>query len=185
MDLKLSSVDWQQKPNKRERTMFLVALVVFLFGFMKACWLPSRQAIDELHDAMNKAEQEKRVATQLRTTPAASTAPTAAPTSNMPKLAAGTIKDVEGAVQAISEPLLLNGVVITGFKQTELQREGNFVRQQVELNLQGNFFMIGGYLEALEKLPAPLVIEDFSMSLGDDKSSKITVALKGSFYGKD
>lgn len=180
----LESIDWRQKPNSRERTIFLAAMGVFFLGFLKACWFPSRAAITEIKDHIAKAEQEKKVAVQMQAAPQPAAA-SGAPQVGRPLAGVGSIKDVQSAIQKIAQPLLLKGVTLMGVQTAELEREGNMVRQKVELLLNGNFYAVGEYLEAIETLPAAFVIDDFSISLNDDKSGKVTATVKGSFYGMD
>lgn len=183
MPLSLQNVDWNQRPNTRERTMFFAALAVFLLGFMKACWFPSRATISDIQEEMAKVEQEKKVALQMRA------APQQAGTSAVPAARSlagvGSIQDVQLAIQKIAQPLLLKGVNLMGVKASDPEREGTMIRQKVELDLSGNFYAVGEYLEAIEALPAAFMIGDFSISLNDDKSGKVTANIKGSFYGQD
>lgn len=184
MPFGIESVDWRQKPNARERTIFLAAMAVFFLGFLKACWFPSRLAISEIKDEIAKAEQEKKVALQMQAAPQQAATP-GAPQVSRPLVGVGSIQDVQSAIQKIAQPLLLKGVTLLGVQTSELEREGNMVRQKVELLLSGNFYAVGEYLEAIETLPAAFVIDDFSISLNDDKSGKVMATVKGSFYGMD
>lgn len=183
MPLGLQTVDWQQKPNARERIMFFAAMAVFLLGFLKACWFPSRSAISELREEIEKLGQEKKVAAQL--IPAGSTPGAAVVPQGDALTGAGSIQDVQSAIENIAQPLLLKGVKLMGVKSADLEREGNMVRQKVDLQLAGSFYSVAEYLEAVETLPAPLVIEDFSITLNDDKSGRVNATIKGSFYGMD
>ncbi len=184
MPLGMQSVDWQQKPNARERVMFFATLAVFLLGFLKACWFPSRSAISDLHEEINKLHQEKKIAVQLR--PAMPSDGTTPVSSKMASLVGvGSIQDVQMAIEKVAQPLLLKGVTLRGMKSADLERDGNMVRQKVELQLSGSFYSIGEYLEAIESLPSAFVIDDFSIALNDDKSGKVTAMIKGSFYGQD
>lgn len=161
--------------------MLFATLGVFLLGFLKACWFPSRAAIEELRGELEKVGQEHRISAQLK--PVQGAAPVATPTATM--TGAGTIPDVQSAIEKLSQPLLLKGVALTSLKSSDLEREGNMVRQKVELQLTGNFYSVAEYLEALEALPAPLVIEDFAIAVNDDKTSRVLATIKGSFYGTD
>lgn len=177
------SIDWHQHPNARERIMFMAAMAVFLLGFLKACWFPSRSAIAELHGQLEKVSQEKHVAAQLA--PPSGTPPPAgvSPPPSARMGGAGRIQDVQSALERLSQPLLLKGVNLMSLKSSDLEREGTTVRKKVELQLSGNFYSVAEYLESLESLPAPLVIEDFAIALNDDKSGRVTALVKGSFYG--
>lgn len=159
--------------------MFFAAMGVFLLGFLKACWFPSREAISLIHEELDKVTQEQKLSAQLQ--------PTHGETSVVVKpvtmLGAGSISDVQSAIEKLSQPLLLKGVNLSSMKASDLEREGNMVREKVELQLTGNFYSVAEYLEALETLPAPLVIEDFAIALNDDKSGKVLATIKGSFYG--
>ncbi len=183
MPFGLQSMDWLQKPNARERVMFFAALAVFFLGFLKACWFPSRSALSDLHEEIAKVHQETRVASQLRP---ATQATVGAPASvgGVPT-AVGSIQDVQSAIDTVAQPLLLKGVKLLGVKIQDLERDGNMVRQKVEMQLAGSFYSVAEYLEAVEGLKAPFVIEDFSISLNDDKSGKVTATVKGGFYGQD
>ncbi|PIR21193.1 MAG: hypothetical protein COV45_00165 [Deltaproteobacteria bacterium CG11_big_fil_rev_8_21_14_0_20_47_16] len=180
----LQSVDWQQKPNARERTMFFAAMIVFFLGFLKACWFPSRSALSDLKEELHKLEQEKSVSIHLQATPQAGATIPQIPQSGS-TAGIGSLKDVQSAIGTISQPLLLRGVKIQEVKTTDLEHEGNIVSQNVELQLVGSFYSMAEYLESLESLPAPLVIEDFSLALNDDRSGKVLADIKGRFYGMD
>jgi Tfp pilus assembly protein PilO len=178
----LQSIDWQQKPNSRERVIFFAALFVFFLGFMKACWLPSREAISELKGELQKAEQELGTVRHLQASPEAgsSQAPQPASLSGV-----GSLKDVRSAITTISQPFLLRGVKMTGVQASDLEHEGSLVSQKVELNLSGSFYSMAEYLEAIESLSAPIIIEDFSLTLNDVKLGRVSAIVKGRFYGMD
>lgn len=184
MPLGLQSVDWQQKPNSRERIMFFATLIVFLLGFLKACWFPSRSAISDLHVEMAKVAQEKRISAQLNPTVVV---PGAVPVTLKTETLSGvgSIKDVQSAIEKIAQPLLLKGITLQGVKVGDVERDGNVVRQKVEMQLSGSFYSLGEYLETIESLPSSFVIDDFSITLNDDKSGKVVAIVKGSFYGMD
>lgn len=183
MALEMVAIDWRQKPNNRERIMFFAAMVGCCLAFFRACWSPGHEAMLEMQGQIDKARQEQKVAVQL----GASRAPSAAAVSVAPgvKMALGSIQDVQMAIDAIAQPLLLKGVQLTEVKASEIEREGKLVRQKVELKLVGSFYAVAEYLEVVENMPAPLVIEDFSIATNDDKSGRVTTTIKGSFYGMD
>lgn len=185
MALEILTVDWRQKPNMRERIMFLTVLVVGCLGFFRACWAPSHAAMVELHAEIEKINQEKKVAAKLLP---ANIPPSKAmtPTRTAGTLdGAGSIRDVQQAIDTVAQPLLLKGVQLAEIKVAELEREGNVVRQKLEMKLLGSFYAVAEYLEAIENLSAPLIIEDFSIDSNDDKSGKVKTMVKGSFYGMD
>jgi hypothetical protein len=182
--MKLGSVDWRQKPNPRERIIFFGTLVVMLFGFVKSCWLPSREAISILKEDLTKVEQEAQVAREMKDMP---TQPlSAVPTMISPALRGiGKVRDVDNIVKLFSQPLLLKGVQIKAVKISPPEHEGNMVRRRLELTVTGNFYAVGQYIESLEGFETPYIIEDFSMVRGGDKSSMVTVTLKGLVYGRE
>lgn len=183
MALEMLSIDWRQKPNARERIMFLVAMALGLLGFFRACWAPGHETMSEIQDQMNKVKQEQKVAAQLGSAKVSSPE---TPASKVGALSgAGSIQDVQQAIDDIAQPLLLKGVQLVEVNATELERESNVVRQKVTLKLVGSFYAVAEYLEAVENMPAPLIIEDFSITSNDDKSGKVTTIIKGNFYGMD
>lgn len=184
MALEMTSVDWRQKPNSRERIMFFAALAACCLGFFRACWSPSAETISDIQEQMKKIEQEKKVAVQLGGVSAPSST-TPSPIKTGVLAGVGSLAEVQQAIDSIAQPLLLKGVHLMDIKVDELEREGNVVCQKVELKLSGSFYAVAEYLEAAETLPAPLVIEDFSIATNDDKSGRVTTTIKGSFYGMD
>lgn len=176
------AVDWRQKPNSRERIMFFAAMAACCLGFFRACWSPSAETMTKLQKELEKVEQEKKVSLQLGLSHATSSA---MPASYKPATltGVGSLADVQDAIDTIAQPLSLKGVQLTDVKVEELQREGELVREKVELKLVGSFYAVAEYLEFAENLPAPLVIEDFSIASNDDRSGRVTTTIKGSFYG--
>lgn len=184
MALNIESFDWRQKPNSRERIMFIVAMVGCCLAFFRACWSPSRESMMEIRGRIDKVKQEQKVAAQLGVSKAPKAA-TTAPVKVGVLTNVGTIKDVQEALDAIAQPLLLKGVRLTDLRVSEMEREGKVVRQKVDVTLMGSFYAVAEYLEAAEKLSSPLMIEDFSIATNDDKSGRVTAIIKGSFYGMD
>jgi hypothetical protein len=183
MALEMQPIDWRQQPNSRERIMFFAALVGCCLAFFRACWSPGHDSIVEIQERIDKVQQEQKVAAQL----GASKVPSATPTPVMRGVLenVGSIKDAQMAIDTIAQPLLLKGVSLTSMRASEIEREGRVVRQKVDLILVGSFYAVAEYLEAAEKLPSPLVIEDFSIATKDDRSGRVTATIKGSFYGMD
>ena len=184
---KWSAVDLRQKPNQREKIIFAAALLIFSFGFLKSCWAPSRQSIAAVKDQLKNMETQKEELAKMTNLPEALQKTNAAAPNLLQKSPSGvgSMKDVENALHSLSQPMMLKGVELTGIKFTDLVREGPLARQKVELELAGSFTNVGRYVDSIESLATPFIIEEFSMMVKDEKSSRVATEIKGSFYGKE
>lgn len=163
-------IDFQARPNQRETILFGVALLIFFFGFIKACWVPSRHAITLVN------EQLEELKTHSGTT---------AVLAGSPMLGAGftgTANDLERLPERITSSLITQGIQLTGSRFSDLESSGGFMRQRVELSASGSFGALGRYLQALEEGRPPLVIDELSFTVTE--GGAMALALKGSVYGQ-
>src|SRR3989338_3369471 len=164
--------DWAQKPNPREKIIFALVLLVLVFNFFKAFWLPTRNTIKTLKTQIEAMEVEKeemgrftQVQTGISTSKSSRTLP--------------ALEKIDDAVQHLSQPNLLRGLTLVDSKFTKPTTGGGIVQQQAELILRGSFQAVARYIEATESLSTPLFIETFSIGVTDDNFRGVLLTLKG------
>ncbi len=168
------AIDLGQKPNKRERLIFGLALAVFFIGFVKSCWMPSRRAVSEVKNQIRVMEEEAMPppSPRLRQTGVA-------PRSTQH---AGSLKEMEAALERLSQPQVLKGVLLLKSRFSEEERQGGWIRRRAELELLGTFQAVGRYISDLESFTSPFWIETFSMKTSD---GKVTAGVTGGFYARE
>lgn len=182
MNIKLSSIDLSQRPNQREKLIFAATLVIFTFGFFKACWVPSRTAIREVERQIQYMEDQVVSLRQDSTATQMASLPPDLTRGEMSLV--GRIEDVRFVAENLTKPLLLKGLRVVESKFSEIEKDGSLVRQPVILRLEGSFQKVGSYLHAVEILSPPLVIDRLDLEATPEKVDQVKVFIQGSVYGK-
>lgn len=182
---KLPEINWTQKPNRREKAVFALALLIFFGVFLRSCWVPSRRAIRTIQEQMAPLESEQAVlakAANLKPLVTAQTGEVFDILGEDKGHFMGSLKNVEQILKQLSDSSLLRGLALKKSTFSEIEREGPLAKRGVELELVGSLSSLGRYIEALESLPAPLLIESFSIVPSD---GRLSAQIKGNIYGKE
>lgn len=180
--MKLSSIDLSQRPNRREKLIFFISLVIFVAGFFKTCWTPSRSSIAELEEQIVYMENQK---VQLSQDGVVNADTPSSSISHDTLKFASSMDDFNQFTKLASQPLLLKGVELKESHFSDIEVEGKIHRQEIKFTLKGSFRAVGNYINEIEKLTPPFVIESFSLQGGDNKLGKVTIDLVGSVYGHE
>lgn len=183
MNIKLSSIDLRQRPNQREKLIFVMTLVIFTFGFFKACWVPSRTAIGEVERQIQHMQEQLVSLSQDSTVVQMANLPPGLTRSEMSLV--GSVEDVRSVAENLTKPLLLKGLRVVESRFSEIEKDGSLVRQPVILRLEGSFQKVGNYLHAVEILNPPLVIDSVDLETIPEKVDQVKVFIQGSVYGKE
>ncbi len=174
MSLKLAKIDLKQKLNKRETIIFIATLLVSCLGFFKVFALPGQKAITDAKQQIQTLENERK---QLAAKSVGKTAP-----EPKKKQWLSSADAVEEALDALVRPTYMKGVKVISMQLAESKTEKAFTKRSAILTVSGNFTAVGRYLEDLENLPAPFVIETISMAVDGTKSSDVVTKIQGGFY---
>ena len=190
MKFSFSSVNWKQLPNKREKIMFVAALIVFTFGFFKSCWNPSSKAISFAKEDMKVAIQEKKQIKKALKEQSKIQKPVKrnVVTSAKMELYEGWAKTVAVLPNSIlmrdfSSPAILRGVKLQQVDLQETKQKGAITELAWEITTSGSFISVGGYLERLETLPMLLIVEEIDIKNNTVIMGHIDAMIKGTAYG--
>jgi len=170
-----------QKPNSRERIIFFVSLVAFVFGFFKACVVESNTSVSALQEQLDKAVAEQE---QIK----ASSVPT--PQGKQADAATAHVKWVgdKRAVNFASDALIRSardsGIILLKVGLPEFKDKQNFQYKPVSLTLSGSLGDLGRYIENSEHLEVPLVIENLSLEHSTEFEDLLTLRIEGGFYAE-
>lgn len=169
------SIDLNKKPNRRESAIFIAVLVLFSFAFVKSCIIPSQEALSKINQKIKESSAEKTNLLSVEKI------------VDSEQLGQKKWFGPKGAINFTTSELLRN------FAQDEVtlfrsrlgtpEQVGPLRKQTVAAYVRGNFSNILKLIYFVEALPAPLVIEQFSIKrVSQEKSGKIELDLKGAIY---
>lgn len=178
MKLTTKKIDLKQKLNKRETLIFFGTILVAVLGFYKSCIVPGIQEISETKQKIELlAEERTQLIAQIN---AEKEKQIAIPTQ---KQLVGALESANRSINAIARPMYLDGIIIQGISLTEVQNKDNpFYMKRVTLTVSGSFSAIGRYIEYLESLPTPLVIDTISIAHDGLTLSNLISKLQGGFH---
>lgn len=183
MNIKLSSIDLMQRPNKREKLIFVMTVVIFLFGFFKACWIPSRTAMSEIERQIQYMQDQAASLSQDSSVVHMANLPPDLTGNEMTLV--GSVEDVGNVAQNLTKPILLKGLRVVESRFPEVERDAPLLRQPVILRLEGSFQKVSRYLRAVEMFSPPLIIDSMSLEAIPEKLDLVRVFMQGSVYGKN
>lgn len=177
------AIPWHQKLNDREKIYLPVILALVLLGFLKGCWMPASAGISGVKEKMALLESEKRLLS--RGVGETTEGKIGGGVNLLRGNVVGRASEIREILKQVSDPNFRRGVEITKIDFAEWEKNEDLIRQPFHLQSVGGFFAVVQYMERLESLTPPLVIESFSMHSGDANIRQLSVTLKGSFYAKE
>lgn len=174
MKLNLSQFDFSQKLNQRETLIFIATLLIASLGFFRACVTPNQKVIADANEQIQKLEIER---SQL-----------GGKKSQVVQFKQwiGTPTLVDQSIDSLAKPLHLRGVQVVSLELGDSSKKDEaFTKKTVLLTLSGNFISVGAYIEYLENLPLPLMIESLSVAPDGSNPSRVTSKIQGGFYGSN
>jgi hypothetical protein len=191
MNLKfLNSVDWQQLPNKREKVIFSVALLVFLFVFVRSCWGPSINAIGQAKKELKTVRDERSAMEALVGGQVSKTQKAFEWKGDIKKRAyydelAKKLADDPDIVlmNNFSNPATLRDVKITNIDMPDSKTDNGITKQAWTVSAAGSFIAIGEYISRLEAQPLLFVINGINIQSSGDAFGRVNADIKGESYG--
>ncbi len=188
MALQVTSVNWREAPNRREKVIFFIALLVSVFVFLKSCWLPSREALSgvqiNLEETLKKKEALAFAQKQFGKPEKKQSASEKTALASYAEWAHKIAQNPSGVVmQEMTNPRVARGGQVTRVEFQDEVHRGNFVSQGFTVSLFGSFPFVGRYLERLEELPIPWVIDHWEITSSIEGASGVKLTLEGVAYG--
>lgn len=172
-----------QKLNSRERIMFLVMLLVGSGGFLKSCVMASNAVIKESEQKLSDLDAEKKRLEQI-VTAAQSAEPTSPVASNSKNWTASSA-DLASAADAILQSFRLKNLRLSKSVISDVtanKDNSSLFQRDVTLQVDGTLSRVGAYLAYLENMPAPLVINQFSLQPTKDQPEMVRLDITGGVY---
>lgn len=189
----IAKVDLNQVPNKREKMIFFLAVVIFSFAFIKSCWSPSRAAITTIKSQLADSAAEKRDLKAILDTGSQDASQSWKGNKEIVDLytkwgtAVGVAPDAE-VMSQFSNPVFLKDVQLTNItfsdpdSKSDLKADG-VVKRKFKATLYGDFMSIGNCLERIYNIPLLVVIENILISSTGDSAGHINADIEGVVYG--
>lgn len=169
------SINLNQVPSRREKLIFLVALLLFCFGFTKACIMTSQATLDEISEKRAELESERQAMLIPR------------PAVNSPKLTKewhGRKSDLTEGIANLLQPLGYSQIRLISSRFSPLQAEGSIHFRRVNLIFSGDLLADLEYLTYLENMRVPLVTGDITVKPSAIEENDIHIELTGGLFAK-
>lgn len=178
MKLNITKIDLKQKLNSREMVIFMVTIFAVFLGIYKLWLGPNRQAIIDAKQQIQTMEAERsQLVLQL------SLQKEKKLQEIKSKQWVGSPTAINQSIDALVHPINLRGVKVLSMQLSESQKELDmFMKNSVTLTLSGNFPALGHYIEYLENLPVPLLIESISIATDGRELSGVIIKIQGGLY---
>jgi hypothetical protein len=181
---KLFNIDLKKKLNKRETVIFGATLVMWCFGVFNLFVKPNNQAIADAQQEIIKLEEErKQLAPPKDAKKKVSRVRVASKNKALIKRQwIGDREVIEKSIDELAQPIHLSGVKVINSQISDFKTEKAVTKKSAVLMLSGNFTAVGRYIEYLENLPVPLVIETISIVVDTNNSNNVVANIDGGFY---
>lgn len=158
----------RKKPEKREKILFWVLLVVISITALKSFVWTDIQMI-----RIVKSEIELATESNLNL-PAA---------KNVQKKWVGTTDAVREAPEKLLSSYEHLGIKVIKNQFSPVILEQDREKREVSLVVEGDYYALERYLNYLENMPAPLVVHTFSIQKSATDSAVLSLEISGDFYG--
>jgi hypothetical protein len=174
-----------QKPNPRERLIFIAALLVFVVVFFKACVVENRNVASELQGELDKAVAEQNTlkaqsALNVAIAKKQLDAKSNVTTTNW----IGSKKAASSASDALVKAAQDHGILMVRFSLPDYKEKSNFLFKPISLTLAGTLGDLERYIDNSEHLEVPLVIEHLSIDPNSEFPDLVTLRIEGGFYAE-
>ncbi|OGQ07728.1 MAG: hypothetical protein A3G32_03010 [Deltaproteobacteria bacterium RIFCSPLOWO2_12_FULL_40_28] len=163
---------------KREQLIFFGAFLLLSLFYLRSCYLPYHH---ELSEATERVERLKSEKDRIAGNPVSNSN---ALNPGLASLVLGNGMDLQNALEQMTQPMNLKGTTITSNRFSELKQEGELLWYEVDMEASGPFAHVKNYISFLEKLTAPFVISEFTMSENTNHYGHVNLTMKGKFYAK-
>lgn len=187
MDFYLSKVALKENPNKREKMIFFIAVIIFSFVFLKSCWYPSFEAMT---DVKKEYGGSKETLATLKGTngPQGSTNVWTGDQTTADKYAAWAASVTEIGTDAsimkqFSSQSFLREVQLKGISFSEGPKEDGVMTRGFKVSLYGPFSSVGACLNRMSQIPLIMTVNSVTMMNSPDQEGRVSMDMEGVVYG--
>lgn len=177
----------QQKPNSRERLIFLAAILVFIVVFFKACVTENKKVIDDLQGKVDTGITERKeldkqaaLAKQIALGLASKSVKSDSARIQWIGKKGGANRAADDLVKGAQE----NNVYLVKYSLADAKDKQNYLFKAVNITVAGALADLGRFIESSERLSIPLVIDRLAFEQSPDSADYITLRLEGGFYAE-
>jgi len=166
-------IDLKQSPNKREKIIFWATLAILMFGFFKACVITSEEALGSVKQKIESLEIEKK---QLLTKK---------PNQNNilgSKIFVGNKNSLKNIEKKQFGSIHKLGIAIQESGFSKIEDHGGIQKKGAYLVAQGSLSSLMAYLEYLENLKTPFIVEEIALNPMSDSIQTLRLELNGGYY---
>ncbi len=187
------SVNLKREPSGREKIIFLAVLIATLILFLDSLWSPQSAKLHGLKNELSSIDQQLSSlktlveATQTQIQKASTETDKSAPLNDyVRKVVDRKIVDVAEEVNTTADLMrskkFANKADVLNVVVGDRGEEGEFIRIPIKIELKGRYSPIREYMQALENIGRPLIVETFQADKSDPKSNELNVKINAVLY---
>ncbi len=179
MKLEMGNISLKKTLNQRETIMLLATLLVGFIGYYKSCAMPVQEKLFRAREAIvAQTGERERLMRQISSKKLESPIK-----EEKERQWLAQRSSIEPSIQALVNPIHLLGVRIKDFSSSESKaKEDPFPKRKISLVASGDMAHLGRYIEYIENLEAPLVIEALAIVPDGNKPGEQILKIEGGFY---
>ncbi len=179
MKLEMGSLSLKKTLNSRETVMLVATLLVLFLGYYKSCAMPAQGKLAKVRDDISlQIEEKDRLLRQI-------TLKKSEIQVKEPKERQWLSKreSIESSIKSVVNPVHIVSVKITDFSSTDSkEKESPFPKRKIALVAHGEMKELGHFIEYIENLEAPLVVESLSIAPDGNSPGNLILKIEGGFY---
>ncbi len=187
MDFYLSKVSLRENPNKREKMIFFVAMIIFSFVFLRSCWYPSFEAMTDVKkeyaDSNETLKKLKGTSDSQGLAGMWSGDPVTADRYAGYAASALNVGADASIMKQFSSQSFLKDVELKGISFSDGPKEDGIMTRGFKISLYGPFSSVGGCLNRIAQIPLIMTINSVTMANSPDEEGRVNMNMEGVVYG--
>lgn len=189
----MGKINWDQEPVLREKLFFGLALLALLYLFLSYFWTPLSDRVDLARgeakgvsvqtDGLRKLiDLTKEQMTKISGEPKQKAAVDERVKRILARRVGSVTDEINATVDLLASRNFARRVKVRRVDMGERAETPNYIAVPLMIELEGPFTGIQGYLDAMERLERPIVVQKFSIQPDKERTSSLVTAIDAELY---
>lgn len=186
-------INWDQEPALREKVFFGVALVALLYLFASSLWAPLSDRVSAVRaeargigpqaEGIRKLiDMTREQMTKVHREPKAEEAVDGRVQRILARRVGSVADEINTTVDLLASRNFARRVQVRRVDLGERTEKPSYVVVPLMIELEGPYTGIQGYLEAMDRLERPIVVQKFTMQPDQGRAGSLVTAIDAALY---